>query len=69
MSKRLVRLHLAENLPSVEGLLVTYRTGRTGNHYVVELAKVLEGTDQTVTLEGRRVMVPRERVVFVQELK
>lgn len=65
----MVRLHLADNLPSVEGLLGSYRTGRSGGHYVVELAKVLEGTDQTVSLEGRRVMVPRERVVFVQEIR
>lgn len=69
MRKRLVRLHLADDLPSIEGLLVSYRTSRSGNHYVVELAKVLEGTDQTVTLEGRRALVPRERVAFVQELK
>lgn len=65
----MVRLHLEANLPSVEGLLVSNRTNRWGGHYVVELAKLLESHDQTVTLEGRRVMVPRERVVFVQELK
>lgn len=66
---RLVRLHLNDNLPSVEGLLVSRRTRRYGDHYLVELAKVLEAPDRTVTLEGRRVMVPRERVVLVQELK
>lgn len=64
-----MRLQLADNLPPVEGLLATLRTSRTGGHYVIELAKLIESADQTVTLEGRRVMVPRERVVFVQELK
>lgn len=68
MSKRLVRVHLAGDAPSLEGLLVTPRTRRTGNHYVLELASVVEAENRTIKLEGERVMIPRERVVFVQEL-
>jgi hypothetical protein len=67
--KRLVRLHLDGQLPSIEGLLHSYRTSRSGGHYVVEVAKVVEGESASVTLEGRRALVPRERVVFVQELR
>lgn len=60
---------MAGDGPSIEGLLVSYRTGRYGGHYVLELAKVLEAVDASVTLEGNRVRIPRERVAFVQELK
>ena len=67
--KRLVRLHLLNDLPSIEGLLGSYRTSRNGGHYTIELAKVIEAPDATLTLEGNRVRVPRERVAFVQELK
>jgi len=67
--RRHVRLHLHGELPSLEGLLVSYRTGRYGNHYILELAKVIETVDASVTLEGNRVRVPRERVAFIQELK
>lgn len=56
------------DLPSLEGLLVSYRTQRQGGHYIIELAKVIESPDDTVTLTGDRVRVPRERVAFVQEL-
>lgn len=62
-------MHLLEDLPSLEGLLVSYRTGRHGGHYILELVKVIEAPDATVTLDGNRVRVPRERVAFVQELK
>lgn len=66
--KRHVRLHLADNAPSLEGLLVDYRTARNGNHYVLELASAIQGVDQSYQLEGPQVRVPRERVVFIQEL-
>lgn len=69
MRKRLARVHLVDDLPSIEGLVRSYRSGLSGEHYVIELAKVLHGTDQTEALEGRRVLVPRERVAFIQELK
>lgn len=71
--KRLVRLHLENDLPSLEGLLDGYRTRWNGGHYTLRLAQLLEHSDgnQPVqySLEGGRVRVPRERVAFVQELK
>lgn len=67
--KRLVRLHLDNDQPSIEGVLESYRTGLAGGHYVVRLAKVWESPSASVSLEGNKVRVPRERVVFVQELK
>ena len=69
MRKRLVRLHMKNDLPSLEGLCRTFWTDWTGSHYVVELAKVVEGVDRTITLEGGRVRVPRENVAFLQELR
>ena len=63
-----MRVHLAGDQPSIDGLLKTARTGRTGNHYVLELASLIEAENRTLKLEGDRVMIPRERVVFVQEL-
>lgn len=68
MRKRLVRVHLSGDSPSLDGLLVTPRTRLTGNHYVLELASVVEAENRTIKLEGEKVMIPRERVVFVQEL-
>lgn len=52
----------------MEGVLRSYRTDWHGGHYTLELAKVIEGESRTVTLDGGRVRVPRENVVFVQEL-
>lgn len=59
--KRLVRLHLAENQPSVEGILA----GRWGGHYVVLAPKLLNDAQQTFSLDGH-LEVPAERVLFVQ---
>ena len=59
--KRLVRLHLENNLPSVEGILA----GRWGGHYVVLTPQVL--SDGSNKLSGH-VEVPAERVVLVQVL-
>lgn len=61
--KRIARLHLAGDLPSLEGILV----GCWSGHYVLLQPKVIETSDRTVALEGT-VEVPRERVVFVQVL-
>jgi hypothetical protein len=66
--KRHVRLHLADGAPSIEGLLQHYSTRRTGNHYVLELATVVSGQSESFELDGPSVKVPRERVVFIQEL-
>jgi hypothetical protein len=59
--KRLVRLHLAENKPSVEGVLA----GRWGGHYVVLAPKILDAHDRSFSLDGH-LEVPAERVLYVQ---
>lgn len=59
--KRLVRLHLADNQPSVEGVLA----GRWGGHYVVLAPKLLDATQRTFSLDGH-LEVPAERVLYVQ---
>lgn len=66
--RRLVRLHLDGDAPSLEGLRRRLPVRRNG-HYVLELASLIQGEDRAFKLEGERVMVPRERVVFVQELR
>jgi hypothetical protein len=66
--KRLVRLHLEGSNPSLEGLLVGW-PNRNAGHYVLKMAQMIERVDAAVTLDGVAVRVPRERVVFVQELR
>jgi hypothetical protein len=57
-------MHLNDNQPSLEGVL-----GPTwGTEYVLQLAKIVTETGSH-ELTGPRVRVPRERVVFIQELK
>jgi len=60
---RLVRLHLEGNQPSVEGLLL----GRWGGHYVLREAKIVQGEQASVPVEGS-VEVPEGRVLFAQVL-
>lgn len=64
-TRRLVRLHLTGELPSVEGILVGFWCG----HYVIRLPRVIESADASVSLEGPEVRVDRARVVFVQVLR
>ncbi len=63
LRRRLVRLHLVEPLPSIEGILAPSFDG----HYRLLKPEVLESTERTQQLTGE-VFVPRERVVFVQRL-
>ena len=63
-----MRLHLDQDNPSIEGVLVGYPHSNAG-HYVIRLAKLIEATDRSVSLDGPAVRVPRERVVFCQELR
>lgn len=60
-AKRLARLHLKDNAPSVEGLLM----GRFNGHYVLSAPKILEAKDRTYSLDGW-VEVPAEKVLYVQ---
>lgn len=61
MRKRLVRLHMRESYPSVEGVLLK----RWSGHYVVASPKLLESAEISHELEGE-LYVPRERVLYVQ---
>ena len=59
--RRRVRLHFADNRPTLQGVLV----GCYGGHYILEQASLLEARDRTVNLSGH-AEVPRETVFFVQ---
>lgn len=59
----MVRLHLTDNAPSVEGILER----RVDGHYLIRAPKLLEGIDRTVSIEGD-LLVPRERVLYVQRI-
>jgi len=56
-----VRLHLVDNLPSVEGILA----GCWGGHYIVLTPNVLSDGDNKLSGHAE---VPTERVVLVQVL-
>jgi len=60
--KCLVRMHLKDGL-SVEGFL----TGRWGAHYVLKVAKFVEGDGKSQSLDGD-VAVPKDNVSFFQRL-
>ena len=59
----MLRLHLTENAPSIEGIHVGFWAG----HYVLKGAKVWEATDRSSSVGD--VRVPRERVIFAQEIR
>lgn len=61
--RRLVRVHLTGNEPSIEGVWI----GRVGKHYRVEAAKIIQSADTSHDLEGT-ALIPAERVAFVQVL-
>ena len=61
--KRLVRLHLLDDQPSVEGIL----SGVTAGHYLILAPKVLIAEDQSQSFDGH-LLVPAGRVLFVQVL-
>lgn len=63
-----MRLHLEGNNPSIEGVLVGWPHFHAG-HYVLRMPQLIEAADRSVTLDGLAVRVPRERVVFCQELR
>lgn len=61
--KRLVRVHLIGDEPSIEGVY----TGRIDGHYRIENANVIESSERSHALEGW-VLVPAHKVAFVQVL-
>jgi hypothetical protein len=62
----MVRLHLAENGPTIEGIL----TGRVAGHYRVIQARVFENEGRSFPLsDDGQAWVPAGRVVFVQVIR
>lgn len=61
--KRMVRVHLTQGEPSVEGVWM----GRIGKHYRLEAARVIEAEDRSYEITGS-ALIPVERVAFVQVL-
>ena len=64
LRRRLVRLHVVDDGPSVEGVLSGIRAG----HYVLRDARLLTSAESSTQLDGRETWVPRSRVVLVQLL-
>lgn len=64
-ARRMVRLHLAANEPSIEGVLL----GRWGGDYHLLRAVVIAGPGHSIPLEGGgSARVPTGQVVFVQDI-
>lgn len=63
--KRKVRLHMAREEPSIEGVLLGRRP--VGGHYLVLLPTLLENAETSTSLVGH-VEVPQANVLFVQVL-
>lgn len=63
LRRRLVRLHLVDPFPSIEGILISALDG----HYRLKKVDLLEGPERTQRLEGE-AWVPKARVIFVQRL-
>ena len=59
--RRLVRLHLVDPYPSVNGIYM----GRVDGHYRLLKPELLEASDRTQELSGE-LWVPSERVVYMQ---
>ena len=62
--KRQLRLHIEGMDGSLQGIFIGFWAG----HYVLRLPEMLETPERSLTLEGRDVKIPRERVLFAQEL-
>lgn len=59
--RRLLRLHLIKQEPSIEGVFLGFQAG----HYRLANASMLETTERTHALEGE-TWVPRDRVLYGQ---
>lgn len=62
--KRLVRLHLEDPAPTIEGVF----TGYVAGHYRLKNAKVVRGEGNVEALEDE-AWVPRRRVVLAQTIR
>jgi hypothetical protein len=63
LKKRRVRLHLKDNSPSLDGILV----GSVDGHYVLKVARLVKAAEETISIQGD-VEVPRRNVLFLQRL-
>lgn len=59
--RRLVRLHLVGQEPSIEGVFL----GFTAGHYRLANASMIETAERTHVLDGE-AWVPRDRVLYAQ---
>lgn len=62
--RRTLRLHIEGQDASIEGIFV----GFWARHYVLRVPSIVEAPERTIALDGHDVKVPRERVIFCQEL-
>lgn len=62
--KRLVRLHMHDNSPSIDGFLV----GMVADHYQLKRPVLVESESSSHDLRGE-AWIDRRRVLFVQVLK
>ena len=63
LRKRRVRLHLKDNSPSLDGILVGFVDG----HYLLKVARLVKSAEETISLEGD-IEVPKRNVLFLQRL-
>lgn len=70
--KKRIRVHLMDpapgsNLPTVEGLLI----GQHGAHYRVAVPELLvaAGAQPLQLQDARELMIPRDRVAFIEVLR
>ena len=61
--KRLVRVHLVGDEPSIEGIY----NGRVDGHYRIDTPSVIEASDRSHSLDGW-VLIPSHKVAFIQVL-
>lgn len=64
-SRKLVRLHMDGQRPSLEGILI----GFWADHYVLTQPAIMAAANETYALDGPEVRVPKTNVVFVEVLR
>ena len=63
LRRRRVRLHLKDGQTTLDGIIV----GSVDKHYLVKVARLVQGENDTVSLDGD-VEIPRSNVSFIQRL-
>lgn len=67
-TRRYVRLHQEHEVPSLEGLLSGWPR-RNAGHYVLRMPGVVQSPGSIVPLEALEVLIPKERVVWMEVLR